>query len=165
MKVIVNSTPLIVLAEIDKLNLFKDIYGSISVAQAVYDEVVNKGQGRQDAWKIKKCRWINVNNVNDDNYVNFIMDEFKLDLGEAETISLARKEYANLVFIDEKKGRKVAELFKIEVRGTVGLIIHAKKLGLVKNVTAILNSLRGVDFRLSDTIYQRVKHLENNGEL
>ena len=38
-RVVVNTTPLIALSEIGKLNILKDMYGEISIPKAVYDEV------------------------------------------------------------------------------------------------------------------------------
>lgn len=38
-RVVVNTTPLIALSEIGKLNILKDMYGEVSIPKAVYDEV------------------------------------------------------------------------------------------------------------------------------
>ena len=48
MIVIANSTPLITLSKVGKLNLLKDIFGEIIIPQGVYDEVCSSGSGK--AW-------------------------------------------------------------------------------------------------------------------
>jgi predicted nucleic acid-binding protein len=61
-----------------------------------------------------------------------LLDE--LDLGEAETIVLARELGADWVLMDEKKARrKVTELGLNRV-GTVGILLKAKQMGLLPQI-------------------------------
>jgi predicted nucleic acid-binding protein len=60
-----------------------------------------------------------------------------------------------LLLIDEKIGREFAEAENIPCKGVVGILIQAKKEGLIENLKPLLNDLvNNLKFRLSDKIYQ-----------
>lgn len=74
----------------------------------------------------------------------------ELDAGEAEAIVLARQEQADVVLLDEKEARRIARRLGIRVLGTVGLLIWARRKGLISNLSAELKLLQEQGgFRLS----------------
>ncbi len=88
------------------------------------------------------------------------MDE--LDLGEAETVVLARELNANWVLMDEKKGRrKLAQLGMSKI-GTVGILLKAKEIGLLSIIRPDLEKLRRQGFSLSQAVVDAV--LQRAGE-
>ena len=52
----------------------------------------------------------------------------RLDAGEIAAIALARELRADRVIIDEAGGRKAAVERKLEVIGTIGILVYAKKM-------------------------------------
>lgn len=103
MIVVSNTTPLIGLASIQRFNLLHQIFGKIYIAQAVYDEATVSGREVGGAKKeVSVASWIETVNVKDRLAVEVLLDE--LDLGEAETIILAREMGAAWVLMDEKRG-------------------------------------------------------------
>ena len=54
-----------------------------------------------------------------------------LDQGEASVLALAKEHDAHLVIIDEKKAREEAKRIELPVKGTVGVLLEAKKKGLI----------------------------------
>ncbi|HUY00001.1 MAG TPA: DUF3368 domain-containing protein [Candidatus Deferrimicrobium sp.] len=56
-----------------------------------------------------------------------------LDEGEAETITLANEMKAPIL-LDEKKGRKIAKSLNLKIQGTLGILIKAKKSGLINSI-------------------------------
>jgi len=80
-----------------------------------------------------------------------------LDRGEAETIALALEMGANLVLMDEREGRHMAQRLGLEVIGVVGILLAAKAEGLITAVQPLLDDLRyKAGFYLSDSLYTRV---------
>ena len=77
--------------------------------------------------------------------------QFKLDLGEAATIILAEELKANRVLIDEKLGRKVAQSRNLPVTGTIGLLLIAKKKGIIIEVKQINESEKN-DSKFTDQL-------------
>lgn len=82
----------------------------------------------------------------------------KLDLGEAESIAMAKEKKADLLLMDEAKGRKIAKQEGIEVTGLLGILLAAKSRGYVNSVTLLMDRLISeVGFRIGDQLYQQVK--------
>lgn len=86
-----------------------------------------------------------------------------LEKGEAEVLCLAKELKAGLVLLDEEKARKSAVLAGFTVLGTVGLLLLAKDLGLIKEVRSPLNELQKKKFRISERIITEA--LKKAGEL
>jgi uncharacterized protein len=105
MIVVSNTTPLIGLAVIQRFDLLYQLFGKICIPQAVYDEAVIAGREKGGAkHEVSTVPWIETIEVKDHLAVEVLLDE--LDLGEAETIVLAREIGADWVLMDEKKGRR-----------------------------------------------------------
>lgn len=86
-----------------------------------------------------------------------------VDLGEASSIALALEDPDHtLLIIDEKKGRKVAIQNNLEIIGTLGILLMAKKKGIVPSVKELLFELSAKKFRFSQAIIQKI--LEELGE-
>ena len=60
--VISDTTPLIALSNVGKIDLLKDIFGDIVIPKGVWEEVVKEGKGRPGS-EIKDFKWIRVKNV------------------------------------------------------------------------------------------------------
>ena len=95
--------------------------------------------------------WIQRRSVEDQDYVRFLSTE--LDAGEAETIVLARQEQADVILIDEKEARRAARRLGMHVLGTVGLLIWARRQGLISSLSMQLEALQEEGgFRLSQEL-------------
>ena len=60
MKVVVNATPLIALGSLVRLDLLREMFDSIIVSAAVYEEVVSKGAGRPGAALVGQADWLQI---------------------------------------------------------------------------------------------------------
>jgi len=89
MIVVSDSSPLIGLAQIQRLELLPCLFGEIFIPQAVYDEVVIAGRKKgRDVQAVSTATWIKTVVVSDPSSVGALLKE--LDEGEAETIVLAQ---------------------------------------------------------------------------
>ncbi len=61
-----------------------------------------------------------------------------LDAAEASAIALAMNIDKSILIIDDLKGRKIAEKMNIRYSGTLGLIVQAKREGVIETVKPIL---------------------------
>jgi uncharacterized protein len=87
-----------------------------------------------------------------------------LDNGEAEAIALLLEQSSEALLLDEKKARQVARRMTLPILGTLGLLIWAKRQGVIVNLQEQLDALRTVaKFRLSQQVYNEA--LRQVGEL
>ena len=82
-----------------------------------------------------------------------------VDSGEAEAIQLATEQNATLLLIDDRKGRKTAKKRGIHIIGTGGVLIVAKKAGLLAEVSPVLKELASIGYRLSPALCERIIEL------
>jgi uncharacterized protein len=158
MNVISNTTPFISLASIGKLNLLKEIYKKIIIPEAVIEEIEQGGEIYVS--NLRLSDWVhiipNINGI-DDNLL------FQLDYGERQVIINAIKMENSIVLIDDKIARNIAEYLGIKVKGTLGVLVEAKKRLLIpsfKNDAEKMKS-NGIRFsqRLIDEIAMNLKEI------
>lgn len=159
-RVIVNSTPLIALSNIGKIDLLQQLYHEIYIPQAVYNEVSEKND---DAGKIleKSLNWIKVIKIKHPE--NYAMYKAKLHAGEVEVMILAQENpKADLLIIDDNAAKKTAKFLGLKVTGTMGVLLKAKQSGIISNVAPLLEALKNNGFYISDSIVEMV--LKQAGE-
>ena len=155
MIVVANTTPLIGLASIQRFDALNQIFGEIIIAQAVFDEIMNTGGRKKTAQhEVSTSTWLQVRSIQDRLAVEVLLDE--LDLGEAETIVLAREINADWVIMDEKKGRQKLTQMGFNKIGTLGVLIQAKEIGLLSSIKPELEKLQKNGFSLSQTVIESV---------
>jgi len=144
---------LISLSIIGQLDLLHERFpDGILIPAAVRHEVVESAQGRSGAKQVAAARWIDVIDITDTDLVTML--KTSLDAGEAEAIVLAREQNSSIVLLDEKDARKVARRLGFSVLGTVGILIWAKRAGIIDNLRSQLDALQQQGgFRLSRTLY------------
>ena len=154
MKVISNSSVLIALSGIDRLELLQRRFPEgVIIPDAVWREVVETGHGRTGAKKVSDAAWIKRRAVQ--NHVVATALQTTLDQGEAEVIALGLEIGADLLLLDEKSARSTAVRLQYPVLGTIGLLIWAKRKGFftsLRNELSLLEQEGG--FRLSKRVYE-----------
>jgi len=154
MKAVADSSVLISLSAIGQHSLLLRRFPSgILIPKAVWQEVVESGQERSGAGEIASAEWISVGEVTDRSFVSLLRGD--LDQGEAEAIALARQERLSIVLLDEKHARRVAQQLELQVLGTVGVLLWARRVGLIASLREQLDALqtRG-GFHLSIAVVQ-----------
>jgi len=151
-KVVVNSTPIIALAEIGLLGILKDLYGEVIIPTAVRDEVTVKDPRRLDGQD-----WIRVKTIS--NIAAKEMFTSALHSGEVEVMLLAKEIGADLVVMDDGLARRHAKYLGLTITGTVGVLLRAKTDGIIKEVAPVLNELIQTDFYISDAVCREVLRL------
>lgn len=160
MNVYSNTTPFIALASIDRLGLLPQIFGRIYVAEAVIAECAEGG--RILIPDLKALEWI-VPIADDETSALPVL--FELDNGEKQTIILAMKHSANMVIIDERIGRRVAEYLGLNVIGTLGVLAKAKSLGLIPSFQNAAMDMRQQGIHYNTALIARLAHHLGEGRL
>jgi len=144
--VISDSSCLIALDNIGMISILKDLYENIYITPEVHSEF---GQSIED--------WIEIKPVENKNYV-LLLNQL-VDLGEASTIALSLELTDNLMILDDKKARTVANNLNLKFTGLLGVILKAKQQQIISSVSDILNKLKSVNFRISDATESEILRL------
>jgi predicted nucleic acid-binding protein len=158
--VVSDASSLISLAAVGRLDLLRQLYPQISVPSSVHEEMT-QAIGKAGAQDLASSEWI-VRRPLENGFLARALDG-ELDRGEAEAIALAVELGADLILMDERRGRAVAARFGLKMVGVLGLLIEAKRKGLLPRVEPVLSELLGkAGFRIGPELYQRV--LQEAGE-
>jgi predicted nucleic acid-binding protein len=164
MIIVSDTTPISELAKVDHLDLLPKLFGKVVIPQGVFDELQ---VGEHPAAKlVQDLSWLQVLTVDNQQLVRELQQSFKLDLGESEAIALAEEIGASQLLIDERAARKVAIARKLPLIGTVGILLLAKRQGLLDSVKDVLDEMQAQGMRISDRLYVQVLTLaqEKDGE-
>ncbi len=151
-KIVSNTTPIISLLKLSRLDILKDLYSDISIPYAVYQEI-ESGKNKSYYQDLTKLSWINIVKIQDRNALKYFLD---LDAGEAESIVLATELRADLIIIDEKLGRFYAKHADLKVTGTIGILIKAKQQGIIKNLKPLLYELIEKNVWISENLISEI---------
>lgn len=151
--VIVSDTSIITnLIQLGQLSLLEKLYGKIVLPAKVLDELA-RVSGQVEL--VKDAPWIAIKSISDQVLYNRL--EAQLDPGESEAIVLAIESKADLLLIDERKGRTIARQHGILITGLMGILIEAKSEGHIKNVKPMLDRLiLEIGFWIGPNLYQHI---------
>jgi hypothetical protein len=153
--VVSDSSPLISLARIGRLELLQGLFGEVFIPQAVYAETVVVGREKGSAKQpVSAAAWIKTVIVRNSQAVVALLS--KLDQGEAETIVLAQELNAEWVLMDEKAGRRKLTEMGINKIGTLGILLRAKSAGLLSAVRPDIEKLRAQHFSISQAVIDAI---------
>ena len=135
--IISNSSPLILLAKISKLNILEKLHKKITIPYAVYNEVIinGKSENYSDAALIEKS-------INEFIFVKHLNQGYKTESeklsniigsGESEAIALCIQEKAELLLIDNFEPRKIAQSKGMKCRSTPGILLEALKKNIISS--------------------------------
>ena len=149
---IVDASPLILLAKVGRLDLLRIGDVAVVVPEVVWEEVHAKGAADRVAQLVNEAEWLVVV-PHPSTAASTTLD--LLDAGEVAVLMLALNDPEAEVVIDDLAGRKRAERLGIRYLGTLGLILAAKRLGLIPAVRPILKDLRRAGFYLSEEFAEK----------
>jgi len=151
MIVVADSSPLIALCRIGRLELLRDLFGQLVIPEAVWQEVVASHPGKAGVTEIAAATWIGQQTVKDRPLVNLLRQD--LGAGESEAIVLAREISADVLLMDERRGREAAKRLGITCTGLVGILLEARRRGVVNDPASIARDLRDIaGFWISDEL-------------
>lgn len=153
--VVADAGPLIFLSVVGKLELLRGLFDRVVVPTAVFDEVVGRGTGMPGSLEVAAAAWIEVI-AHDARDPVFQMLRSLLDAGEAAALALASRHGADLVVIDERRGREMARRMNLRVQGTLGLLLHGKRSGEISAIAPLLEALVDHGFWISEAVLARV---------
>ena len=125
MIVVSDTTPLISLLKIERLDLLEKLFGEVMIPQAVYNELTVDERFKLEAIQIRQKDFIKVKTVNNSESASILKRATGLDQGESEAIVLTDELKADILLMDEAKGRNVSMQMGIRIMGTIGILMAA----------------------------------------
>lgn len=148
--VVLDSTCLIALEKIDRIDLLPGLFTHLYAPPAVAEEF---GISLQ---------WLTVIPVS--NQLSVTVLRTQLDRGEAEALVLATELPADRVVLDDKKARRIAVTLGLRVIGTVGIVLRAKHAGIIRACRPVLEALGDAGFHMSGSLFAEALRLADEDD-
>lgn len=158
MIVISDTTPIISLLKINQLELLHHLFGEVQVPDAVYEELISNAKFQKEAEKILRAEYIKKVVVEDKKSVILLRRATGLDAGESEAIILSDEIKADLLLMDELKGRQVAKQMGLNIMGTVGILMTSfdEELLSAEEIEKCIDVLRSNGRHISEKLYEQL---------
>jgi predicted nucleic acid-binding protein len=155
---IVDSSPLISLGKIGRLDLLPSLAAEVVIPEAVAAEVRRVSD---EASAFLAAASLAVRSVD----AHPLVTPWGLGAGETAVLSLAQ-ESEGVAVLDDRAARRCASALGIPSRGTVGVVLLAKSRGLVPSARSLLEALRQAGLHLSPDLFAVALDLagESGGE-
>jgi predicted nucleic acid-binding protein len=156
MLVIADSSPLIALVNIGHIDVLPKLFGSVAIPPRVAEELASakRPQAVRD-FISRPPTWLSVRKPSSVEPISGI------HAGEREAISLAREIEADLLIIDDRRGRRAAIQRNIRTARTIAVLEEAADRRLI-NLNEAFDRLRRTDFRVSERLLSQI--LKRHGQ-
>jgi predicted nucleic acid-binding protein len=154
MILIADASALVALSACDSLALLDALFGKVWVPEAVFAEVavVDKPQAaRLHNYLQGKVRAVDLQ--------HFVFLDAFADAGETAAMLLYKELVADYLLIDDKRGRKVAKINHIRTIGSLGVLLQAKRAGLIPAVAPLLQQIAASPVFIGADLLQTVLDL------
>jgi len=154
MIVISDTTPIVSLIKISRIDLLEKLFGEVCIPEAVFRELTTNTVFEREAKVVQNSPFLKTIPVKNRKSLEILQAASGLDDGESEAIILADELKSDILVIDERKGRKVAQKLGITITGTIGILIqaHDEKIISTEDIKIYLEQLRNSNIRLSESL-------------
>jgi uncharacterized protein len=160
-EVLCNTSPLQYLHQLELLEVLRDLAGRVIVPPAVVRELAAGKTRGLNLPDVSALDWVEVRLPGSLPAVPLVTD---LGAGETEVLALALECPDPLVILDDGLARRVATALGIKVRGSLGVLLDAKRAGYLQAVAPLLDQLDSLGFRLDVRTRAAVLHAAGEAE-
>ena len=145
-EIISNTSPLQYLHQVGVLDILPKLVTTITVPPAVQDELIAGRKFGLNLPDLQSLDWIIVRQPSSSVALPIVTD---LGAGEREVLALALETQDSVCVLDDALARRVANALQLRVTGTLGVLIDAKRAGLLSAIRPQLDQLHSLGFRLA----------------
>ena len=153
-KIVINTSPLIVLFKSQLAYLLPELFTEIIVPSGVWDEIVEAGKTDTASRQLPISSWAKQVTLTS---VSSLILSWGLDHSESEVLSFALENTGYQAIIDDAAARRVAKTLNIPFMGTLGMLVLAKKQGLIPAISEQIQAIQDAGLWLSDDLIQFLK--------
>lgn len=155
MIVVSDTSPILNLARVRRLDLLASLYLEVLIPPAVCAELTALKDEPSQEVGLALNSWLVMDSPKNERFVLQLRSH--LDAGEAEAIVLALERKATILLVDERLGRATAKTFGLRITGLLGVLVEAKQARLIERVKPVLDELiSGARFWVSPELYHEV---------
>ncbi len=156
MIVVSDTTPLISLLKIDRIDLLEKLFGQVLIPQAVFDELTVDERFKLEADQIRQRQFIIIKAIQNHQSANILKRATGLDKGESEAIILTDELSADVLLMDEAKGRTISFQMGFKIMGTIGVLMAAYEENelTAAEVRACVKDLQNAGRHISQRYYK-----------
>jgi uncharacterized protein len=155
-EVVSNTSPLQYLHQLSLLELLPRLVGGVLVPPAVLEELEAGRRLGINVPDLSACPWVEVRRPAAKRIAVFPYD---LGAGESESLHLALEMPNSVVLLDDGLARRTAEMLKLRFTGTLGILLDAKRVGMIPRLSPFVVQLEELGFRLSARTKEAVLRL------
>jgi len=148
---ILNASPLIALAKIDALHLPEQLALQVLVPEAVWREIL-RGPAEDPARRALENGWGSRESVAS---VPEQILEWGLGAGESAVLALTSKRHDAVAILDDNTARRCAQVLRLPVMGTLGMVLRAKVAGLIPTAADLVRDLQRAGLHLDAGIIRQ----------
>jgi len=153
---VVNASPIITLANIERVSLLPQLCDEMVILQGVVDEI------QQGGYNDAAVAWIRNQGqtfIKPNDGIDPAVASWDLGMGESHVLSWAirHREYESI--LDDRAARKAAAILQIPIRGTLSLILLAKQAGLIASARAEFEKVVESGFRIGPDVLAKALKL------
>ena len=153
---VINTGPLLALiAALDSLEVLADLYREVIVPLEVCEEIEAGGAANFGVDVFRRASSLAKRST--PAQITPLLSQV-LDRGEAAVIQLALNERIRRVAIDEPAGRRMARLHGLDLTGSVGVLLRAKREGRIASVRTAVERMKNQGIWLSDRVVAFALH-------
>ena len=148
MIVIADTTPIITLMKLQRLDLLEKLFDTVIVPNAVFEELISNSQYFTEAQPVVECPFLKRLEVSDRQSIKILREVVGLDTGESEAIALAEEKQADLLIIQ----------MGLKITGTIGILLHAFDCKILSSeeILSCSERLRNSRIRISDALFELI---------
>lgn len=150
MRVLVNTSPLIALDQIGRLEILHALFGQVVRPQSVLDELRDGQHHLRRRPELLDAPWI----ITEPNPPAMALRR-EQGAGEAAVLVWGFQTPADLVILDDLQARLVATDLGLKLTGTLGVLLAAHQRGLIPDLAAVVRDLQSTGFHLSPALLRR----------
>ena len=158
MIVVADTTPIISLLKIGRLNVLQKLFGEVVIPYGVYYELTSNAVHKEEILAIQNADFLTIGKKLSKGVVELFRKSTGLDLGESEALILSENSNADILLMDEMKGRKIAKLMNMNVMSTIGILIKSYQTGLMnkKDMEEAIQILKSTGRFISEKVYAKI---------
>ena len=149
-----DTTVLLYLGRISQADLLPALFTPVYVPEPVMLELDMGRLLRPDTFNPQDCAWAAPVTVPQD--AIDVLPPNRLGAGERAVVAYAHAHQGCIAGLDDLQARRLAEGLGLAVVGTLGVLLRAKRAGLLSIVRPLLDALNAQGFRLDSNLYQDV---------